>query len=166
MKTKTMNLLTWVLVSVILFGILLLWNSKVFGEDWTAEQKEVWVSVQGFWETIKKGDVEATLAGQHDNMLDWFSTYPDPLKKEYLREAYNNWFNWSVPTFFKLEPSNIHIFNNVANVFYFYSWKSANKEIFDKGRALEIWVKQDNKWLMIGSLSSSCDRIPTCPHGW
>ena len=42
MKTKDMNLITWIIVSIILFGILFLWNFKAFGEDWTAEQKEVW----------------------------------------------------------------------------------------------------------------------------
>ena len=153
-------------ISLFLCGIIVFWGSQAIGKDLTAEQKEVWAAVQANWETFKQGDVEAALAIKHDEMIAWFSSNPDPLKKEYLREAYNNWFNWSVPTFFKLEPSNIHIFNNVANVFYFYSWQSANKEIFDKGRVLETWVKQDNKWLMIGSLSSSCARLPSCPHGW
>ena len=42
MKTKVINLITWILVSIILFGIILLWNSKALGQEWTAEQKEVW----------------------------------------------------------------------------------------------------------------------------
>ena len=77
------------------------------GEDWTTEQKEVWVSVQEFWETIKKGDVEASLAGQHDKMLDWWSTNPDPLKKELLRLGYNNLVNRFKPTLVKLEPLGV-----------------------------------------------------------
>ena len=153
-------------ISLFLCGIIVFWGSQAIGTDLTAEQKEVWAAVQANWETFKQGDVEAALAIKHDEMIAWFSSNPDPLKKEYLREAYNNWFNWSVPTFFKLEPSNIHIFNNVANVFYFYSWQSANKEIFDKGRVLETWVKQDNKWLAIGSFDSSCEYLPRCPHVW
>jgi len=98
MKTKDIHFIKWILVSIILFGIIFLWNFRAFGQDWTTEQKEVWVSVQGFWETIKKGDVEGTLAGQHDKMLDWFSTNPDPLKKEILRSAYNNLVNRLKPT--------------------------------------------------------------------
>ena len=104
MKTKDIRFITWILVSIILFGIIFLWNFQAFGQDWTTEQKEVWISVQGFWETIKKGDVEATMAGQHDNMHDWFSTNPDPLKKEILRSAYNNLVNRLKPTFVKLQP--------------------------------------------------------------
>ena len=166
MKTKKTYSMARVSVSIILCGMIVFWGFQVFGKDWTAEQKEVWVSVQGFWETIKKGDVEATLAGQHDNMLDWFSTNPDPLQKEILRSAYNNLVDRLKPTFVKLEPLSINIFKNVANVFYIYKWESANKEISDKGRALVTLVKQDNKWLAIGSLRASCDALPPCPYKW
>ena len=54
MKTNAINLLTWVLVSVILFGILLLWNSKALGQEWTAEQKEIWEVVEADFEKFKK----------------------------------------------------------------------------------------------------------------
>ena len=166
MKTKDMNLITWFIVSIILFGIVLFWNSKAFSQEWTAEQKEVWISVQEFWDTIKKGDVEATLAGQHDKMLDWWSTNPDPLNKEILRSGYNNLVIRFKPTFVKLEPLAINIVKNVANVFYLYKWESANKEVSDRGRALITFVKQDNKWLAIGRLGTSCDTLPPCPYGW
>jgi hypothetical protein len=42
MKTKAINLITWILVSIILIGIILLWNTKAIGQEWTAEQKEIW----------------------------------------------------------------------------------------------------------------------------
>jgi hypothetical protein len=106
------------------------------------------------------------LAGQHDKMLDWWSTNPDPLKKELLRLGYNNLVNRLKPTFVKLEPLAINIVKNVANVFYLYKWESANKEVSDRGRALITFVKQDNKWLAIGSLRTSCDTLPPCPYGW
>jgi ketosteroid isomerase-like protein len=154
------------IIFLFLCGMIVFWGSQAIGEDLTAEQKEVWAAVQANWETFKAGDVEAALALKHDDMIAWFSSNPDPLKKESLRAAYNNWFNWAKPTFVKLEPLNIHIFNNVANVFYFSKWESANKEKFGRGRQLEIWVKQDNKWLMTGSLGSSCDTLPPCPYGW
>jgi hypothetical protein len=166
MKTKDIHFITWILVSIILFGIIFLWNFQVLGQDWTPEQKEVWVSVQGFWGTIKNGDIEATLAGQHEKMLDWWSTNPDPLKEELLQLGYKNLVNQFKPTFVKLEPLAINIVKNVANVFYLFKWESANKEVTARGQSLITFVKQDNKWLMIGSLSSSCDTLPPCPYGW
>jgi cytochrome bd-type quinol oxidase subunit 1 len=112
MKTQKMAI-----ISLFLCGIIAFWSSHALGEDLTAEQKEVWAAVQANWETFKKGDVEAALAIKHDEMIAWFSSNPDPLKKEYLREAYNNWFNWFVPTFFKLEPQ-ISIFLTMLLMFF------------------------------------------------
>lgn len=51
--------------SIIVCGMILLWGVAVFGQEWTAEQKVVWASVQANWETFKKGDVEAALAMKH-----------------------------------------------------------------------------------------------------
>ena len=166
MKQTNAILRTSTTIPIILFGIIFLWNFLAFGQDWTAEQKEVWAAVQANWETFKKGDVEAALALKHDDNISWFSSNPNTFKKESLWMAYNNWIHHSKPTFVKLEPEKIQILNNVATVFYFYKWESANKEISDRGRQLEVWVKQDKKWLMTGSLGSSCDKPAPCPYGW
>ncbi len=58
MKPKAMNFITWILVSLILFGIILLWNSKAHGQEWTAEQKEIWEVVKADFEKFEKGDVD------------------------------------------------------------------------------------------------------------
>ena len=50
MKPKAMNFITWILVSLILFGIILLWNSKAHGQEWTAEQREIWEVVKSDFE--------------------------------------------------------------------------------------------------------------------
>ena len=42
-------------------------------------------------------------------------------------------------------------------------WKNI---LSDKGRSLETWLKQDNKWLAIGGLTSSCDTLPSFPYAW
>ena len=93
MKTKTMNLITWVLVSVILFGILLLWNSKAIGEEWTAEQKEVWEIVEADFEKFKKSDLEGLLASKHDDVRIWWGIKPIPFDKELLVINYRDWLN-------------------------------------------------------------------------
>ena len=163
MKTKRPYSMARISVSLFICGMIVFLGFQVFGEEWTAEQKEVWESVQTNWETFKKGDVEAALAINHDEMIAWFPNYPAPIRKETMRNAYKNWFAWEKPISVKLDPLKIHIFNNVANVFY-YSKYEARKGLVVKSRVLETWVKQDNKWLAIGSLTASCDKLPTCPY--
>ena len=166
MKTQKMAFMARAFISLFLCVFIVFWGFQVLAQDWTPEQKEVWVWVQGYWENIKKGDVEAALAGQHDKMLAWSSMNPDPLKKELIRLELNNWVGRSKPTFVKLKPLAINIVKNVANVFYLFKWESANKEVSGRGRELITLVKQNNKWLAIGSLGSSCDKLPPCPYGW
>jgi len=164
MKTKDMNLITWILVSIIILGFILLLNSKAFGQEWTAEQKEVWEAVETNWDAIKNGNVEGILALKHENAFLWSRPYPEPITKDMLEVICKNWFESEKPTSAKIRPLNIQIFNNVANVYYLYKYEGVR--YFDNGRALETWIKQDNKWLLIGSLSSSCDMPPNCPHSW
>ena len=164
MKSKDMNLSRWIFVSFILFGTVLIWNSKAFGQEWTAEQKEVWKAVETNWEAIKNGNVEGVLALKHENAFLWSRPYPEPITKGMLEVIYKDWFESEKPSSAKIRPLNIHIFKNVANVYYLYKYEGVR--YFDYGRALETWIKQDNKWLLIGKLSSSCDIPPNCPHVW
>ncbi len=164
MKTKGTYSMARVSVSIILCGMIVFWSFQAIGEEWTEEQKEVWTSVQTNWETIKKCDVEAALALKHDDMVAWYGSMPEPLRKEHMKQSYINWFNYDKLISYKLRPLTINIFNNVANVFYLYKYEG--EKFPNRGRAFETWVKQDNKWLAIGSLDSSCDYPPRCPHVW
>ena len=164
MRAQEKNLFTWILVSIILLGIFLLWNSKAFGQEWTAQQKEVWESVKANWETLLSGDAKGAMEWKREDTILWFGSRPEPLKKEFLEIAYKNWFDYDKPISYELKPLAIHVFNNVANVFYLYNWKG--NKLLDKGRILDVWVKQDNKWKVIGNLSSSCDKLPPCPYSW
>ena len=89
MRTQEKNFLTWILVSIILLGIFLIWNSKAFGQEWTAEQKEVWDAVIASNEKVKQGDVEGVLSSEHDDVIIWWGDKKIPLGKEMLRMSLN-----------------------------------------------------------------------------
>lgn len=160
MKTKDVNLLTWILVSIIIIGFFLLLNSKAFGQEWTAEQKEVWEVVKADIELSKHGDIEGILASRHNDILSLWSSKPIPFDKELLRFNLENWFNYDKPVNWELNPLAIKVIANVAIVFY--SYKFSGNTIFRHSRTMETWIKQDNQWLMIGSLDASCDELPPC----
>jgi len=164
MKTKIAILKTRILICIILCGILAFWNFQAFGEEWTEAQKEVWKSVQANWETLKNGDIEAALAAYHDDLVAWWVSKPEPFRKVHLKQIYRNWFDYDKLVSYELKPLAITVFNNIANVFYIYKWNG--NILSDKGRRLEVWVKQDNKWLEIGGLTSSSDTLPSFPYVW
>jgi len=123
MKTIRTNLIVRVAISLLLCIVIVFWGFQAIGGEWTAEQKEVWASVQANWETIKKGDVEAALAMKHDDMVAWYGSNPEPLRKELMKQSYLNWFNSDKLVSYKLRLLTINIFNNVANVFYLYKYE-------------------------------------------
>ena len=163
MKTKDIRFITWILVSIILFGIIFLWNFQVFGQEWTPEQKEVIETVKAIWEASKNGDVEAIMAMKHDDVVEWWGDHSFPIKKEDSRFNYKGWIQYEKPKSYNLEFYQINIFNNVANVFLSYKYEGKSGTLF-KGRSIITLVKKDNKWLDIGGLSSSCDYRPPCPY--
>ena len=153
-------------ISLFFCGIIVFWGGQTMGGDWTEDQNEVWAVVQASWENIKKGDLNGISAGQHDKMIAWFSAHPDPLKRELNQAFYRTWIDRYVPTFIKLEPVAINIVSDVAIVFYLFKWESANKELSNRGREMIALIKQNNKWIAIGSLASSCDNLAPCPYSW
>ena len=160
MKTKGRSLLARVSVSLFIGGLIVFLGFKVRGQEWTAEQKEVWNAVEADIELFKKGDVDGVLASRHDDVVIWWDSKPIPYDKELLRLNYKQGFDYDKPVNWELEPLAIKIIGNVASVFYTYKFSGI---IFTgSSRAIQTWIKQDNKWLMINALTASCDKLPPC----
>jgi ketosteroid isomerase-like protein len=160
MKTTKTISMAKTAIFLLLCGLIVCWAFQVSAEEWTDAQKDVWKSVQGIWEAAKKGDADAIVAIAHDDAVIWWWNNTSPHKKGLLKDAYQNWFTYDVPVSFDLHPFNIQIFDNVAIVAYYYNWKG--NRLFREGRKLETWLNQDNRWVIIGTLDSLCDKPPTC----
>jgi ketosteroid isomerase-like protein len=147
-------------LSLFICGIIVFWGYQVFGQEWTAEQKEVWKAVEADTELFKQGDVDGILGGRHDDVAVWWGNKAYPLDKNGVASGYKRWFNWDKPVKWELEPYAIKVIGNVAVVFY--TWKWTGKSNSRKGRKMNTYIKQDNRWLLIGSLNADCDKPPPC----
>ena len=103
------------------------------------------------------------MAVKHDDVVEWSANNPFPVKKEDIKFNLKGWIQYEKPNSFKLEFYAINIFSNVANAFYSYRFEGKSGNIF-RGRSIATFLKKDNKWLSIGSMSSSCDSLPPCPY--
>jgi len=160
MKTQGKSLLARVSVSLLICGLIVFWGFQVSGEEWTEAQKEVWKIVETDWEYCKQGDVKAVMAGRHDGSLTWWPTRAFPLGKRGTKLSFENWFFKDKPVSYELKPLNIHIFGDVANVFYLYKWEG--KVLPKSGRNMATYVKQNNKWELMGTMGCSCEKLPVC----
>ncbi len=159
MKSKT-NFASRLATYLMLFGITFFCAFQASGEEWTAEQKEVWSLVQAAWENFKNSDVESVVQNAPKNAVTWWGSEASPYRWEELKTAYQRWFRFEKIINSELLPLRIEIFDDVAVVAYYASWKSDKRSA--KTRFLSVYQKQGDNWSRIGSLSSACNRPPKC----
>jgi hypothetical protein len=160
MKTKSMHLMTRISVSLFICGMIVFWGFQAIGEEWTAEQKEVWDVVIADFEKFKQGDVEGLSSSRHEDVIIWWGSESVPFDKKMALYKYRGWFDYDKPVKWELEPLAIKIVGNVASVFYLYKFSGSITS--GSGRDMETWIKQNNKWIMINSFGASCDELPPC----
>ena len=154
-----------IIISIVVCIFIVASGFQAFGEDWTSEQKEVWSVVEQYYSNLDNGDVTSTMALIHDNSLDLFSDKSIPLNKDLIQYSYNEWV--SIKPSIKVKPISIAVIDHrVANAFYYFKWESKGGSYSAKGRSMHTFIKQGDKWMSIGSISSKCSKPPPCPSEW
>jgi hypothetical protein len=100
------------------------------------------------------------VANMPGNAVIWWGSNTAPHRVELLKGVYERWFHYEQSLSVELQPLRIEIFNDVAVVAYYGTWKGERRS--NRSKILEVFLKQDDKWMQIGSLSSSCDRLGKC----
>jgi hypothetical protein len=62
---------------------------------------------------------------------------------------------------YELIPLKIHIYGDVANVFYLAKWKG--NIIGDSSRQMDTYIKQEKVWKFLGGMGCSCEKAIKCP---
>ncbi|MEN8245679.1 MAG: nuclear transport factor 2 family protein [Thermodesulfobacteriota bacterium] len=149
-----------IIISIMVCVFIVASGFQAFGEEWTAEQKEVWKAVETDGELFKKGDVEGIMSLRHNDVLIWWSGKKVPYDKELLRNGYQSFIDFDKPQKWEINPLAIKIIGNMAIVFY--SYKYSGNILAEHSRTMETWIKQDNKWLKLGGMDASCKELPPC----
>jgi len=156
-----------IIISILVCIFIIFTGFQALGEELTVEQKEIWTMVENGWETLKNQDFESNMAGRHDKALSLHSDKPTPLSNDQVQSFHKRWMASDYKlTSYKLKPIAINIIENVAYVFHLFSWHSEANDLTRKGRTMSTYVKLNNKWVFVGSMSASCDKPAPCPYGW
>lgn len=154
-----------IIISTLVVFFIVASGFQAFGEEWTAEQKEVWSVVEQYYSNIDNGDVASTMKLTHEKALELWSDNPSPLKGSQIKAGLDNYASIKPTT--KIKPISITVIDHkVANAFYHFKWESKDTTYSNKGRTMQTFIKQDDKWVTIGSFSSSCNKPSPCPYGW
>ena len=149
-----------IIISIFVCFFILATSFSAFGQEWTAEQKEVWNVLITNIENFKTGDVDKIMDGLHDDFILWWNDMPIPVEKELAYYKYRAWFKYDIPKNWELKPLTIKISGNIALVATRY--KHSGKKLTQSGRSLSVYVKQNNEWLLLSHTAVSCDKPAKC----
>lgn len=123
------------------------------GEEWSAQQKEVWKNVEAYWALDAAGDTQGFLSYFHADYRGWGYDSAIPGTKERARKFLTHMHKSSKTLVYDVQPLTVRVQGNIAFVHYVYTrlYKdSEGKEKREAGRWTDILSKDGNKWVLIG----------------
>ena len=145
--------------------IMLFFTSPIYGGELSGEQKEIWKMEESLWDTWKKERAESLKVFYHKDAIIGGSnfTWPTDRAVTYQRHYYDARSEYNNPIeSFKLTLHEIRHFGNVSVVQYDVEVVNFLKKQH-RFRISNSWLKQDDKWVIIGAVYNSCANAPKCP---
>jgi ketosteroid isomerase-like protein len=134
-----------------LFIALVVSTNTTVAQEWSAEQKEVWSAIEGWWKLYDSNNVEGVKSLFHKDYIGW--TWGDNAP-EGQNEAHK-WADHMVPklkiAYTNLKPLKILVIGEVAIAHYYYSTNKTvdGKDVVELGRWTDVWKKEGDKWLLV-----------------
>jgi ketosteroid isomerase-like protein len=128
-------------------------TSFTFAQEWSAEQKEVWSSVEDYWAISSKGDVDGFLSYFHSSFSGWPNGSAAPHNKTDREKFIRHYLPKTTTALYTVAPEAIWVKGDFAFVHYSYTEVEVDmegKEKLNAGRWTDILMKDGNKWVMVG----------------
>jgi ketosteroid isomerase-like protein len=127
-------------------------------QEWSVAQKEVWKSVETYWELGAEEDLDGFMSYFADDYLGWSTSSAMPGTKADVRKWTAHDFKTNQMVLRTLKPVGIAIHGDVAFVHYYFTGLQKNakdEEKTTRGRWTDILKKQGNRWVLIGDSGGS-----------
>jgi ketosteroid isomerase-like protein len=143
----------YISMMITVLGCFLAISAPLFAQEWSAEQKEVWQNEETYAKLSAAGNTEGCLAYYHPDYVGWYDKSPTPANKEVTSKFISYGQKTTKILVYDIQPLSIKIYGNVAIVHLYYTQiykDSEGKEKSSTDRWTDIWMKQGDKWLLIG----------------
>jgi ketosteroid isomerase-like protein len=140
-------------VCIAALALLTFLTATLFGQEFSAAQKEVWKNVEAYWALYDAGNLEGFLSYIHNDYLGWSYRSPLPMDKAATRKFVAHDLKTVKTVLSDIKPVAISVFGNFAFADYYYTTvytDAEGKEKSETGRWTDIMMKQGDKWVLIG----------------
>jgi len=162
MKSKTIPSLQEVsaIVLVIIVGVVS--PHRAFGQDLSAAQRSIWEAVESYWNTWKENTPEKLRPFYHKNHVHWGAVSVWPFSSATMDPPPSSLDGvGAVIESYELTLYDVKVWDNVAMAMY----EAVATDYLDNAhrlRCTDIWIKESDKWQIIGSIRDSCSALPKC----
>ncbi|UCF66494.1 MAG: nuclear transport factor 2 family protein, partial [Acidobacteriota bacterium] len=135
---------------VALLFVAALTTGGTLAQEWSPAQKDVWKSVETYWELGGKRDTEGMLSYFHEDYLGWSNTAALPSGKKEVRKWISHEFATTKEIHHTIQPVGIKIHGDIAIVHYYFATLETNakdEEKVNRGRWTDILKKMGDRWV-------------------
>ena len=141
------------------FAGLLLFPLSVQGQEWDAEQMEVWETVTTCWTST---NIETQMACIHDDFKTWGVGNPVPFKKADTRAHLTRFFETQETVWSYFQPLSIDVRGDMAIVLYVMNWAERNRVTGEETAGIinwtEVFKKEGDRWLLLADHGTRVER--------
>ena len=145
-------------IRMLIFGVavsLLISGGVVLGQDRSGDKQEIWKLENAYWEYIKKGETSKFNGLFHNDVIIWPQGVSNPTGRGGEDRIIFGQPGFKILTY-SLNPQAANLFENVAIVYYGYSFITPDK-LLHAGRMAHVWINQEGKWRIIGEFAGSAN---------
>jgi len=121
-------------------------------QAWNDEQKEIWAVEKAVWEEEFNQDINGLASYFHPEFRGWRAPDSVPTDKASRMKWVKYFYDTTDYLVYDIYPVGVDVHGSVALVRYYYSvaYKDmAEAHKMEQGQFTDIWIKEDNKWLLI-----------------
>ena len=137
---------------LVLFIALLIAGESLLAQKWSAEQQEVWQTVENWWMLYKNNDSANLKKMVHKDYTGWaWEDYAPAGYAAMVKWLDNRDTKMTKIDYNILRPLEILVMDDVAVLHYYYTTHQTkgDKKSVIQGRWTDIWKKEGGKWLLI-----------------
>lgn len=131
-------------------------NSQALRRMWTAEESEIWNLEYNYWKYVELGDNQGKKALWHSKGINWFDEGYDKYENPQIVKTGSEELKSSTSPV-NFIPLAIRISGDLAftmlRVILLEKQLSSDTKSEDYLKVMHVWIKQNNKWLLLNSFS-------------
>lgn len=147
-------------------AVLVVVSPRIFAQDMTPAQKEVWQMEEVYWNDVKTSDADHYASLWHASFVGWPRDRERPVGKKELTEGAAKKMSEGRVLSYEFLSKTVTVVGNVGVTQYAVkatrAGKNGQNEVYTS-RVTHTWLRRGNTWQILGGMSAPFE---SSGHTW